>query len=333
MAEAFKFEVRPIEGATAVIGEEVTFRSEGGRLYALNEDGEAFGTVPKAVAARLEEAGVDSLAAEVASRAGGVPTISVMEFGSGEASTEVAAEPEQIATPSQTVSATSSTGLHFSKAAQPSQTDAGIKQASTGSHFSKAAQPVEDEQSVEDAQSVKGVSFTEDSSLLAPAKEGASASASSLEEAASEGAEQEDQPKKHKHRAIGAVVVIAVVALLAAYSFLVPHKAANVSDDMYETGLEVVEVVNDYLDGYLSTEVASEELDDLAFHAEVIEENSEKSGDSFVYNRIVSLQFDFSSIELSETIGFYSSVDEKDDLEDMEEDLEELEDRLYAFHF
>ena len=77
MAESFEFEVRPIEGATAVIGEEVTFRNEGGRLYALNEDGEAFGIVPKAVAARLEAAGIDSLAAEVASRAGGMPTISV----------------------------------------------------------------------------------------------------------------------------------------------------------------------------------------------------------------------------------------------------------------
>ena len=265
MAEAFKFEVRPIEGATAVIGEEITFKSEGGRLYALNEDGEAFGVVPKAVAARLEAAGIDSLAAEVMSRAGGVPTISVPGI-----------EPESLSS-----------------------------------------------EEIPDS----------DSSSLASVEEEAGTGASSFEEAASEGAEQEDQPKKHKHRAIGVVVVIAVVALLAAYSFLVPHKAANVSDDMYETGLEVVEVVNDYLDGYLSTEVASEELDDLAFHAEVIEENSEKSGDSFVYNRIVSLQFDFSSIELSETIGFYSSVDEEDDLEDMEEDLEELEDRLYAFHF
>ena len=81
MAEAFEFEVRPIEGAMAVVGEEVTFRSEDGKLYALNEDGEAFGVVPKAVAARLEAAGTDSLEAEVMSRAGGVPTVSVMGLG------------------------------------------------------------------------------------------------------------------------------------------------------------------------------------------------------------------------------------------------------------
>ena len=81
MAEVFEFEVRPIEGATAVVGEEVTFRNEGGRLYALNEDGEAFGVVPKAVTVRLEAVGIDSLVAEVMSRAGGVPTISVMGLG------------------------------------------------------------------------------------------------------------------------------------------------------------------------------------------------------------------------------------------------------------
>ena len=75
MAELFEFEVRPIEGATADIGEEVTFRSEGGRLYALNEDGEAFGVVPAKFAGRLD--GLETATAMVASRSGDVPTVAV----------------------------------------------------------------------------------------------------------------------------------------------------------------------------------------------------------------------------------------------------------------
>ena len=75
MVEAFEFEVRPIEGATADIGEEVTFRSEDGKLYALNEDGEAFGVVPAKFARQLE--GLGEVAATVASRSGGVPTVAV----------------------------------------------------------------------------------------------------------------------------------------------------------------------------------------------------------------------------------------------------------------
>ena len=92
MAEAFEFEVRPIEGATAAVGEEVTFKEEGGRLYSLNEDGEAFGVVPKATAARLEAAGIDSLSAEVASRADGIPTVSVevAEVPAGDAAVQSA---------------------------------------------------------------------------------------------------------------------------------------------------------------------------------------------------------------------------------------------------
>ena len=101
MSESFEFEVRPLHGATAAVGEEVSFREEGGKLYALNEDGEAFGVVPKAVAARLEAAGVDSLSAEVASRADGIPTVSVevAEAPAGDAAVQsaVAAGAETVA--------------------------------------------------------------------------------------------------------------------------------------------------------------------------------------------------------------------------------------------
>ena len=88
MAESFEFEVRPIENATAVVGEEVTFKSEGGKLYALNEDGEAFGVVPAKFASQLE--GLGEVAATVASRSGGVPTIAV-EVPVGPAPEDVAA--------------------------------------------------------------------------------------------------------------------------------------------------------------------------------------------------------------------------------------------------
>ena len=75
MAEAFEFEVRPIEGVTAVVGEEVTFKEEGGKLYALNEDGEPFGVVPAKFVRQLE--GLETATATVASRSGGVPTVAV----------------------------------------------------------------------------------------------------------------------------------------------------------------------------------------------------------------------------------------------------------------
>ena len=87
MSERFEFEVRPIEGATAAVGEEVTFRNEGGKLYALNEDGEAFGVVPAKFASQVE--GLGGVAATVASRSGGIPTI-VVEVPVGPAPEDVA---------------------------------------------------------------------------------------------------------------------------------------------------------------------------------------------------------------------------------------------------
>lgn len=50
-----EFEVRLIDGAMAVVGEEVTFKEENGKLLALNEDSEAFGVVPNKYAEQLKE--------------------------------------------------------------------------------------------------------------------------------------------------------------------------------------------------------------------------------------------------------------------------------------
>ena len=102
-------------------------------------------------------------------------------------------------------------------------------------------------------------------------------------------------------------------------------KADDVSNGMYDVGLEVVEVGNNYLDGYLSSETASEELDDLVLRAEEIDARSEESGDSYVCNKIEVIQSWFALIELKEDVG-YSLEDTE---EDLEEDLEELEEHLY----
>lgn len=93
MSEILRFEVRPLAGGFAAVGEEVVFREDSGKLLALNEDGEPFGVVPKAMAARLEEAGIGFLSAEVASRADGIPTISVKvaEAPAGDAAAQGAA--------------------------------------------------------------------------------------------------------------------------------------------------------------------------------------------------------------------------------------------------
>ena len=270
MSEPLEFEVRPIEGISVAVGEEVTFREEDGKLLALNEDGEAFGTVPRSFAARLEGAGIDSFAAKVASRTGDIPVVSVPGLESEN---------------------------HLSQ-------EIGDSDPST-------CTPVEEEE--------------------------AGAGQSSSRKSASEKKGRGKQPKKHGHRAIiVAVVAVAVVLLLAVYVFLIPHKAADVSEGMYDVGLEVVEVVNNYLDGYLSSEAASEELDDLASRAEEINARSEKAGDSSVYDRIETIQIYLDIIaskwDLEDLTGSEVYAEDAGDLErTVEEDLEGLENDLYMF--
>lgn len=79
MEELLGFEVRPIQGVVAAVGEEVTFKEEDGKLLALNEDGEAFGVVPNKFAKSLHELteSGQGISAIVQSRSGGVPFIVV----------------------------------------------------------------------------------------------------------------------------------------------------------------------------------------------------------------------------------------------------------------
>ena len=84
MSEPLEFEVRPIEGISVAVGEEVTFREEDGKLLALNEDGEAFGSVPRAFASKLQAMGLTELEAKVTGRSYGVPTVAVTVPAAGE---------------------------------------------------------------------------------------------------------------------------------------------------------------------------------------------------------------------------------------------------------
>ena len=101
MTDELRFEVRPIEGAFAAVGETVAFRREGGRLYALNEDGEAFGVVPSKFAAAICGQPAETLTAEVAGRGeGGFLTVQVaFEEAGGELANEPSATPADQAAP------------------------------------------------------------------------------------------------------------------------------------------------------------------------------------------------------------------------------------------
>ena len=79
MSEVLRFEVRPLAGGFAAVGEEVTFKEEGGKLYALNEDGEAFGTVPAKFARQLREIDreFEVPTATVVDRSDGIPVVAV----------------------------------------------------------------------------------------------------------------------------------------------------------------------------------------------------------------------------------------------------------------
>ena len=79
MSEVLRFEVRPLAGGFVAVGEEVTFKEEGGKLYALNEDGEAFGTVPAKFARQLKELdrGFEAVTATVVDRSDGIPVVAV----------------------------------------------------------------------------------------------------------------------------------------------------------------------------------------------------------------------------------------------------------------
>ena len=73
------FEVRLIDGSVAVIGEEVAFKEENGRLLALNEDGEPFGVVPNRYVEPLRELAKQNqdIVATVVARDDGVSTIRI----------------------------------------------------------------------------------------------------------------------------------------------------------------------------------------------------------------------------------------------------------------
>lgn len=73
------FEVRLIDGAVAVIGEEVTFKEDNGKLLAPNEDGDQFGVVPNRYAEQLRELEKDNpgIVATVVSRGEGVSTVRI----------------------------------------------------------------------------------------------------------------------------------------------------------------------------------------------------------------------------------------------------------------
>lgn len=102
MTDELRFEVRPIEGAFAAVGETVSFRREGGKLYALNEDGEAFGVVPSKFAAAICDQPAETLTAEVAGRGeGGFLTVQVaFEEAGEEPAVSPAAAPAGQAAPS-----------------------------------------------------------------------------------------------------------------------------------------------------------------------------------------------------------------------------------------
>ena len=282
MAEAFEFEVRPIEGATAVVGEEVTFREEGGKLYALNEDGEAFGVVPKAVAARLEALGIDSLPAEVSSHAEGMPAVSVAignDLGSGDeaGAQHPGAMPETHGAQSDAVANGMVAGVQ-AKQAKAVGVGCGSGTKSSDGHDSSA---VFEDYHREDDRRNKG--------------------------------------KRNRNIAIGAIVIILLVCI-----FVIPHKAADVSDEMYELGREAIEVAEDYLDGDISSSEAYEELGSLQDDAFYVYDQSEESGDLAVYIGIDGLYVD----AMCDLFGINS---ESEALESAEEDLKYLKDNLYMF--
>ena len=202
MAESFEFEVRPIEGATAVVGEEVAFRSEDGRLYALNEDGEAFGVVPKAVATRLEAAEIGSLSAEVASRAGGVPTVSVMGLDAEGAVADVAG----VATAANAATATSASAEE-PVAEEPQAEPTG---------------PVEQPQPVE--QQPEASQQPAEQQYAAPAQPTASAYDASTADQSDQGGKK----PKGKYIVIGVVAVVVVLFVIC----VVMMFAGSGSDDM-----------------------------------------------------------------------------------------------------
>ena len=199
MAESFEFEVRPIEGAMAVVGEEVTFRSEGGKLYALNEDGEAFGVVPKSVAARLEAAGIDSLSAEVASRAGGMPTISVAGLGAEGAATGAA-----VATAAATTAAAAG--------AVSAKESAAEEQQPVEQQPAKQSQPAEQPQPEQPRQ----VEATQPAAVAQPVETVQSAAATQPAAAAEDSASSGQAGKKPvgKYILIGVIVVLVIVLVI-----------------------------------------------------------------------------------------------------------------------
>lgn len=79
-----EFELRPYGDASAVIGEEATFKEEDGKLLAFNEDGEPFGAVPKkyieSLAGLLEQN--RDIKAMVVSRSDGILTVRINEASS-----------------------------------------------------------------------------------------------------------------------------------------------------------------------------------------------------------------------------------------------------------
>ena len=76
------FEVRPIKGSSFIVGEDVAFREESGRLIAINENGSPFGIVTESVSEKvrsLDSDNSDDSRAVVESCRDDVPRIAIYQ--------------------------------------------------------------------------------------------------------------------------------------------------------------------------------------------------------------------------------------------------------------
>lgn len=94
-------------------------------------------------------------------------------------------------------------------------------------------------------------------------------------------------------------------------------KPDNVSQDMYDTAIYVINVTDLYLDGEATVEETKEKLDSV--NVEYNPNNDEYDGDSNIEAHIISLKSSVESVEL----GYGTST-----ISDVKEERDELADKI-----
>lgn len=95
------------------------------------------------------------------------------------------------------------------------------------------------------------------------------------------------------------ISILLVVTMCCGLMLGCAGKPKEVSQEVYDLGVETCDVLDDFIQGKMSQDTASDKLDELAEKAEKIEENIKKSRETTVYEDgiLIDIKFAFMDVD------------------------------------